>query len=80
MERAYVFKRMGDKLTFVMKPQVKVINPVSRIENWRSSTVNVSLDDNVLGDAEYRWQLSRGNFIIWLDREIEEGTEFEVVP
>jgi len=77
-ERAYTFKAEGDKLNFVMKPRVKVINPVFRIDNWKSDSVNVRVDDAHLGENEYRWHLTQGTLIVWLNREIQERTEFEI--
>jgi len=76
-ERAYVFKMTVDKLIFTMIPQVKVINPVFIIENWRSSEVRVRLDGDFLDNDGYRWQLAQGNLIIWLNRCIEEKAEVE---
>jgi len=51
---------------------VKAINPVFRIESWRSATVSMRVDDAALDDSAYQWQLTRSDLITWVDLEIEE--------
>jgi len=78
-ERAYVFNALGHgKIDFVMKPQVKVVNPVFRVDNWKAGTVEVKMDGSPLNVNEYQWQLTQGNLIVWINREIKEETRFEI--
>jgi len=80
-ERAYAFKALGrEKVSFSMRPHVKVVNPVFRVDDWKSDSVEVRLDNDLLGARYYRWQLTRGDLILWLDKEIEKETEVEISP
>jgi hypothetical protein len=60
--------------------KTKVINPVFVIKDWSSSTVSVKLDGNPLDASEYRWHVTQDNLIMWLNRDIEQDTEFEIAP
>jgi len=60
--------------------KIKVINPAFIIKDWGSSTVTLRLDGKVLDAGEYRWQMTQDNLIMWLDRDVEEDTEFEITP
>jgi len=59
---------------------VKTINPVFRIESWRSATVSMRVDDAALDDSAYQWQLTRSDLITWVDLEIEEERKLEITP
>lgn len=66
--------------------KTKVINPVFIIKDWNPSTVSVKLDGNPLDDSEYRWHTTQENdddaikLVMWVNRDIERDTEFELVP
>ncbi|MDH5686700.1 MAG: hypothetical protein OEZ48_02375 [Candidatus Bathyarchaeota archaeon] len=59
---------------------MKTINPVFRIESWRSATVSMRVDDAALDDSAYQWQLTRSDLITWVDLEIEEERKLEITP
>jgi hypothetical protein len=66
--------------------KTKVINPVFIIKDWSSSTVSVKLDGTPLDASEYRWHMAEDNaaepskLILWVNRDIERDTAFEIAP
>ena len=67
-----------DRLTLLMKPRVKVVNPVLKIDGWNNERVSVRLKGALLKENEYKTQLAHETLVIWIDRNIDELTEMEI--
>jgi len=78
-QRAYVFRLIGAReLRFKMKPIVKVINPVVRVENWSDSEPKVIVQGDDLPSDSYRWQFDGSTLTVWMKGEFTKETEFRI--
>ena len=78
-DRAYTFVVDNDELTFLIKPNVKVVNPVFRIDGWKHPRVNIRMNGATLDRSAYESQLDDGTLVIWINRNIEQPTEMKIV-
>lgn len=70
-ERAYVFRLENtDGLRFTMKPDVKTLNPVVIVENWRGEKPRIQLNNEYLNEEDFKWQLYGRYLTIWMRLEL----------
>ena len=79
ISQGLTFKEISERVTEKFG-RVEVVNPIFKIENWCSNTVNVKVNGESLNPDEYKWQTSQGNLIIWMNMNIKEDTTFEITP
>ena len=60
--------------------KTKVINPVFILKDWIEDSASVKMNDDVLDVNEYRWHVTENDLILWINRDIEHDTVFEIAP
>ncbi|MEM3387790.1 MAG: hypothetical protein QW491_00035 [Thermoproteota archaeon] len=78
-ERAYVFRLENtDSLKFTMKPVVKTVNPVIRVENWRGGAPRIRFNSEDLDEKDFKWQFDGQYLTVWTKLELTSPVEFAV--
>jgi len=78
-ERAYHFRKIqGNKVSFVMRPQVDVINPVIRVIGWMAPSASVFLDGSPLDTKDFRIQLKENSLLVWINKRVSKETGIEI--
>ena len=79
-ERAYQFRKMeGNKVSFIMRPKVDVINPVTRVIGWAGPSVSVFLDGNPLNTESFQAQLEGNDLLVWINKRVSKETKIELI-
>lgn len=58
--------------------KTKVINPVFILKGWATNSANVKLNGDLLDVSEYRWHVTGNDLILWVNKDIEHDTAFEI--
>ncbi len=58
--------------------KVKVINPVFILKGWAADSASVKLDGDILDSSQYRWHVTENDLILWINKDIEGDTAFEI--